>query len=45
LRKHRIAFREVVTEYDLHELLKGGIQGKYAGRFQEAPIWFYWTVM
>jgi len=26
---------ELREEYDLGELLKGGIQGKYAGRFRE----------
>ena len=26
---------ELRPEYDLEELLKGGIQGKYAGRYQE----------
>ena len=26
---------ELRPEYDLHELLKGGVQGKYASRYRE----------
>ena len=30
-------------EYDLRELLKDGVQGKYADLFGKAPTWFSWT--
>ncbi|MGO9566012.1 MAG: hypothetical protein ACLP5H_00580 [Desulfomonilaceae bacterium] len=31
-------------EYDLRGLLRAGIQGKYADRYERAQIWSYWTM-
>lgn len=36
---------ELREEYDLGELLKEGVQGKYAERFREGTTWFCWTGM
>ena len=45
MKRTRVRTNALLPEYDLRQLLKGAVRGKYAKRYRAARTWFRWILM